>query len=292
MPPANDMQFDTYHKRFSRVLDYIERHLSEPLLLEQLSEVAHFSPFHFHRQFSAFYRMPPGRYIQLMRLKRASYRLAFNPHEKVIDIALDAGFHHAESFSRAFKQVFNMTPSEFRQRPTWTAWHRCIPQLPRKRRENMSVRIVEFPATQIAMLVHCGQPQRLNETVARFIEWRKTTGFSPVRSSQTYGIAPHDPATMQPDDFIFRVCGSITAPIPENNAFGVINSLIPAGRCAVLRHHGSHDALTELARILYADWLPVSGEQLRDFPLYFHYHNFENEVEEHELLTDIYLPLA
>ena len=156
----------------------------------------------------------------------------------------------------------------------------------------MSVKIVEFPATPVAMLIHRGQPQLLNETVARFIEWRKSSGFSPVHSSQTYGVAPHDPSSVAPDEFMFQICGSVTAPIPENNEFGVINSLIPGGRCAILHHKGSHDALIELARSLYADWLPVSGEELRDFPLYFHYQNFENEVSEHELLTDIYLPLA
>ncbi|MDK3166032.1 GyrI-like domain-containing protein [Aeromonas caviae] len=45
-------------------------------------------------------------------------------------------------------------------------------------------------------------------------------------------------------------------------------------------------------RALYRDWLPASGEELRDFPLFFHYHNFVHEVPTHELVTDIYLPLA
>lgn len=286
-----NMQINAYRARFNKVLDYIEQHLDEPLLLKQLSKVAHFSPYHFHRQFSAFCGIPPGRYIQLMRLKRATHRLAFNPHEKVIDIALDAGFQHAELFARAFKQVFKVTPGEFRQKPVWSIWYQCIPQFPRKRRVNMSVKIVEFPATPVAMLMHRGEPQRIYETVERFIKWRKTSGFSPVRSSQTYGIAPLDPSTVQPEEFMFQICGSVKESIPENNAFGVVNTLIPAGRCAMLRHHGSRDALTELAHSLYADWLPASGESLRNFPLYFHYYNFEHEVPEHELLTDIYLPL-
>jgi AraC family transcriptional regulator len=42
---------------------------------------------------------------------------------------------------------------------------------------------------------------------------------------------------------------------------------------------------------LYRDWLPASGEELRDFPMYFHYLNFVHQVAVHELLTDIYLPL-
>lgn len=55
----------------NKVFDYIDQHLDDPLLLEQLSEAAHFSPYHFHRQFTGYCGLAP-----LMRLKRASYRLA------------------------------------------------------------------------------------------------------------------------------------------------------------------------------------------------------------------------
>lgn len=112
-----DNKTDSYARRFKQVFDYIDHHLDDALLLEKLSEVAHFSPFHFHRQFCSYCGMPPGRYIQMMRLKRASYRLAFNPLEKITDIAYDAGFQHSESFSRAFRQMFGLSPTQFRQQP-------------------------------------------------------------------------------------------------------------------------------------------------------------------------------
>lgn len=90
-----------YAGRFQRVCRYIARHLDEPLSLEALSAIAHSSPYHFHRQFSAYTGIPLYRYIQWLRLRRACWRLAFNPRDKIIDIALDAGFQNAESFSRA-----------------------------------------------------------------------------------------------------------------------------------------------------------------------------------------------
>ena len=282
-----------YHKRLTRVLEYIDSHLCEPLLLENLSKVACSSPFHFHRQFTAYAGIPPGRYIQLLRLRYASYRLAFNPYQKITDIALDAGFTHAESFSRAFKQVFGMTPGEFRHRPGWLRWYQCMPRPPMMRRENMlQVTIVSVADIQTAMLTHCGTPEAINETATRFVAWRKASGLSPVSRSRTFGIAPDDPACCDPQRFRFKICGEVTAPIPEDNSYGVLNSTIPGGRCAVVRHRGSHDQLTGIAQSLYRDWLPGSGETLRDFPLYFHYHNFVHQVSEHQLITDIYLPLS
>lgn len=282
---------NAYAKRFQLVFDYIEQHLDHNLSLEQLSAVAHFSAFHFHRQFTAYCGMPLARYIQVQRLKRASYRLAFNPHDKVIDIAFDAGFQHAESFSRAFRQTFGITPSQFRQQPDWSRWHQSLPTSTIEREHQMQVKIVDFPSTKVAVLTHQGTVELLNETAANFIAWRKTSGCSPVASSHTYGLAPNDPTTTMPEAFRFTFAGSITAPIAEDNPFGVTNSEIPAGRCAVVRHLGSHEHLTQCARALYSDWLPESGEELRDFPLLFHYHNFIHDVPAHELVTDIYLPL-
>ena len=43
-----------YTRRMNRVLNYIDRHLDQPLDLRQLAEVANFSPYHFHRVFAAW----------------------------------------------------------------------------------------------------------------------------------------------------------------------------------------------------------------------------------------------
>ena len=79
----NDTRKAVYSARFRMVCHYIERHLDEPLLLEALSAIAHCSPFHFHRMFTAWSGMPLYRYIQWLRLRHASWRLAFNPHDKL-----------------------------------------------------------------------------------------------------------------------------------------------------------------------------------------------------------------
>jgi len=279
-----------YAAKFNKVFDYIDKHLNEELPLERLSQVANFSKFHFHRQFSEYTGISVFKYVQLVRLKRASYRLVFNKLEKITDIALDARFENPESFSRAFKNTFGQTPSEFRGNPAWQHWNEQYKFPIRERRNNMEVKIVECEPVKIAMLKHCGSPDLLMDSVKIFIDWRKTTGLSPVKSSQSFGIAYDNPDTTEPDKFQFGICGSVTENIPDNPQ-GIQNSVIPGGRCVVVRHLGSHDRLAESIYPLYREWLPKSGENLRDFPLYFNYLNLMPETAELDLITDIYLPL-
>ena len=154
----------------------------------------------------------------------------------------------------------------------------------------MEVKIIEVEETKVAVLEHKGPPALINDSVGIFIEWRKASGLSPVRSSKSFGIAYDNPDTTDPEQFRFDICGAVSEDVPANPQ-GVVNKTIPHGRCAVIRHHGSHDRIGTCAYYLYRDWLPESGEDLRDFPLYFHYLNLLPETPEHELITDIYLPL-
>jgi AraC family transcriptional regulator len=279
-----------YAAKFNTVFDYIDKHLDEELTLERLSQIACFSKYHFHRQFSEYTGISVFKYVQLVRLKRASYRLVFNRLERITDIALDARFENPESFSRAFKNTFAQTPSEFRSNPAWQHWNEQYKFPIRERKNNMEVEIVECEAIKVAMLKHCGSPDLLNDTIKIFIDWRMTSGLSPVKSSQTFGIAYDNPDTTEPEKFQFGICGTVKKDIPDNPQ-GVQNSVIPGGRCVVVRHLGSHARLSESIYPLYREWLPKSGENLRDFPLYFHYLNFMPETAELELITDIYLPL-
>ena len=66
---------------------------------------------------------------------------------------------------------------------------------------------------------------------------------------------------------------------------------IPGGRCEVLRVVGNTDNLEPAALYLYRDWLPASGEEARDFPIYCQRLSFFPEVPEHEAVAELFLPL-
>lgn len=286
---------ERYHARMQRVLDYIDQHLDEDLGFETLSQTAAFSKHHFHRQFTAIFGISVHRYVQLIRMKRASYRLAFRTGDSVTAIAMDAGYDAPEAFARAFKQQFGQAPTAFRKAPEWGSWLAAFGPLTVARTIYMQnrftddqVKIIDAAPIAIALMEHRGDPRRLGATIQRFIAWRKASGLAP-KTSATFTIF-HEPEPARPEDFRIDLCAATDRPIGAN-AEGVKSGLIPAGRCALLRVVGSSDDIGPAASYLYREWLPESGEETRDFPLYCHRVTFFPDVPEHEAVTDLFLPL-
>ncbi len=94
-----------------RVLEHIDRHLDESLDLKALAEVAHFSPYHFHRLFSAWMGETLGDYMRRRRLEVAAMRLAAQPRVPILEIALSVGFGSSEAFARAFRSRYSCSPT-------------------------------------------------------------------------------------------------------------------------------------------------------------------------------------
>lgn len=287
---------ERYHERLKRVLEYIDQHAEEALNLDSLSAIAAFSKFHFHRQFTAVLGLPLHRYIQLVRMKRASWRLAFRDGQSVIDIAMNAGYETPDAFTRAFRQQFGQTPTGFRKNPDWDSWLEAFTPYDHARAQFMKtsytaddVTIVQVPTTPVAVMTHRGDPTRVGQTIQRFISWRRSVGLLP-KTSATFNVFHSDPRSTPPDEFRLDLCAATDRAVAPNDA-GVENGVIPGGRCARLRVIGSSDDLEAPALYLYRDWLPASGEETRDFPIYCERVRFFPDVPEHEAITDLFLPL-
>src|SRR5260221_7422984 len=110
-PPRSRAEYDG---RMHRVLEHIDQQLDQPLNLDTLAAVAHFSPFHFHRLFAAWTGETLGDYLRRRRVEVAAMRLASQPRLTVLPAALSVGFGSAEAFSRAFKTRFGASPSAWR----------------------------------------------------------------------------------------------------------------------------------------------------------------------------------
>jgi len=95
-------------------LKYIEEHIAEPLDVQALADKAHLSPYYFQRLFTRIVGRPIAEYLKQRRLARTLDPLRLTD-ERILDIALAVGFGSHETFIRAFKASFDMTPDEFRK---------------------------------------------------------------------------------------------------------------------------------------------------------------------------------
>ena len=285
-----------YHARMQRVLEHIDRHLEDDLDVDALSRVAAYSKYHFHRQFTATFGVSVHRYIQLARMKRASYQLAYRDAQSVTDIAMDAGYDAPDAFARAFRQRFGQSPSSFRKTPDWEPWLAAFGPLDNARSKLMQktftaadVTIRQVPPTPVAIMEHRGDPALLGATIQRFIAWRTARGLHP-KTSPTFNIWRSERRPASPADYGVDLCVGTTHPI-EADGEQIKAGEIPGGRCAVLRVVGNTDNLEPAALYLYRDWLPASGEEARDFPIYCQRLRFFPEVPEHEAVAELFLPL-
>lgn len=100
----------------SRAMDYITLHYMEPLKVKELADWSHMSETHFRRTFSAYMKMSPLEYINLVRVRTACEYLK-KTDVPVSDIAHKCGFSTLSTFNRNFKQIMGSAPYEWRKRP-------------------------------------------------------------------------------------------------------------------------------------------------------------------------------
>ena len=95
-------------------IDFIEANLEFELTLNDVAKAACISQWHFQRIFKALTNETLKTYIRSRRLSNALEKL-LHSDDRILDIAMAAGFESQQSFTRSFKQAFDMTPNQARK---------------------------------------------------------------------------------------------------------------------------------------------------------------------------------
>ena len=153
----------------------------------------------------------------------------------------------------------------------------------------MEVQIVVFPETRVAAIEHFGSPALEHDTVRKLVAWKLEHRLLDPLKHRHYGVHYTDPRTTPASDHHVDFCLSIDRDVGPN-AVGIIDKVIPRNRCALARDVGSRYD-NQAAVYLFEQWLPRSGEAPGQFPMFFHYVNVGPDVQEADMITDVYLPL-
>ncbi len=279
-----------HRERLNRVLVYIQNNIDRPLSLAPLAAVANFSPFHFHRIFSAYIGESLHEHIRRVRLEKAAQKLALS-EGPITEIALAAGYETPAAFTKAFKQLFGKNPTEFtklKQRDPSAMRSR----VPAGRRGNIVRPEIRALSPQKVLFVRKTGPYATAAAEA----WSALMSYAyshRMISKETKAIGiSHDSPGITPEEKIrYDACITVKDPFKPEGEFGV--QTIAGGRYAVFLHKGPYKNFTKTYDYIMARWYPESGEKFRDLPCFEVYLNRDPQRTKPEnLRTEIHVPVA
>ncbi len=290
-----------YHQRILRVLVYIQSHLDHALDCGELASLAHFSPFHFHRVFRGMVGEPVMEHVRRLRLERSAHQL-MTTDRAVTQIAFDAGYETHEAFTRAFRTMFDASPTQFRE------VHRRIPlrqvasgvhyspggkveafEALQEETHTMEVRIVEAKPMRVAFMRHVGPYDQVACTWQKFMTFAFTRGWFKA-GTWVLAVVHDDPEITPPDRLRYDVCITVDDQFQPDGEVGVQETA--GGRYAVTTHRGPYERLGDTYAKLMGRWLPANDEQPAHGPCLEVYLNNPQQTPPEDLLTEIHIPLA
>ncbi len=288
MHKLNDKRPSPSHIRaVNAAIDYIHGHLDDPLPLEAVARTAAFSPYHFHRIFKAVAGENLSDYVRRARIERAERWLVFREDLPLRDVALECGFPSLSVFSRAFKDVRGLTPTEYRLRYAMRADREetlaeqrfrremtaMAPDSPiggiervlaYARREARRANVRHLPDTTVVFTRHLGIARgAVNPSLARSFD----ATFDALRrqgrlsaSAVAIGASRDSPYTTPSHLCRYDACVAVdeaAGAVP-----GIESQVLPGGKYAVLAISDTAAVSWLIGDLLVQQWLPASGYRL------------------------------
>ena len=246
-----------------RAIEFIEGHLHEDLTVAQIADATGYSLFHFMRKFNQMVHHTPYDYLMRRRLSEAAKTLV-RSDLRIIDIAFDHGFKDQETFSRVFRRMFQMTPSQCRKQNGITA--RCL-MAAKTIEDLMFINSSQFHAPRLEKLPEMelfGLMTRSTvegdaylETMDGIMEDLRSLAVLKPRSD-LYSIWYRMDAQGQKS---YQFTGAERTSIEEGSSL-LVRSVVRAGRYLCMEITEGELALAR--SYLYSSWLPGAGLKEKD----------------------------
>jgi len=278
-------------EKINIILEYIEANLDSNITIDSLAGRVNLSRFHFHRVFKALTGENPISYVENRRLTRACYELS-NTEKRIIDIAFDYGFQSHESFIRAFKKKYSMTPSQFRKKRLNISNNGIVKigALDLKLSNGIArpnPAIVAKPAFRAAGIIYSG---RDTAAVSRLWQqfWKLVdTKLIDIKGRQLLGVCMHDIDMRNNEVFDYYAGFELDSSIEVPSGFEIIE--IPENTYAGFTHRGAADKIQRTYDQIYNAWLPFTDRlPTMDLDIIFLDSNFSNSENSE---VDIFIPI-
>lgn len=264
-----------HRQRVTRAMAHINQNLDREILLDQIAEVACYSPFHFLRVFETLLGETPRQYTIRKRMEYAGFYL-LEKNQRIIDTAIGVGYETHTAFCKAFKKFYGLSPGRFRDN-TSRGWFykanrfyhpvggghtrlapgpvptiRTLPRLNIIYYEDHGFLNGPFPSSaneSLRILKNIITDHELEQNIAAFV------GIYPRRFLST------------DDNTAFRLKGAVID--RDIESLKNVNTIgFPPGRYAIYEHYGPYEFTGQSWNRLILGWLPRSGRQPRGSNLF------------------------
>lgn len=253
----------------NQAVTYIEEHLEENIEPDTLARIAACSTFHFQRMFAYITGVTLNEYIRRRRMSAAAFDL-INEDTKIVDVALKYGYESPTAFTRAFRQVHGVAPSEARKRGViLNTFPKITFTFSVKGEQAMNYRIINKEAFRVVGFKNT-MPMTMEDCFEKIPEvWKE---FHAANGVKRLGAIMQDKepggilalSLCDKGEYSGCLIGTATdADIPE----GMVETIVPATTYAVFECVGAiPGAMQAVQERIISEWLPSSGYEYAPAP--------------------------
>ena len=277
--------YNDYIQRINKAVAYINDHLDESLDLKNLAEVAALSEFHFHRVFKALKGESIGAHISRLRIEAAARLLRYSALS-IEDIAFNIGYEAPAALSKAFKNQYGITPTQYRTNKDIYIMKKEIinPDLALK-----APKIMELEPKNLIYVALTGEYGTLDYDKAYEQLWAVVKSQKLfTKGIESICVSYDDPkiteASLQRSEVSLSIHKHAD---PEGE---VSCKTLAGGKYAVFFYQGSY---THLSAVYDAAmrWVIDSEYEVREEPTFEKYLNDSRRTPEEKLKTEVYIPI-
>lgn len=293
-----------YKKRVCQAMNFISRNIERDLSLEDIARSASFSMFHFHRIFKAVVGETVAGFTRRLRLELAANRLISKSQDDITTIAMECGFSSSQNFAKAFRQHFQMTPTEYRKSKIGniiskdenalslqarynsdTVSNNVINQ---ERKNKMNAEVKEMSEYNVAYVRKLGPycKETCEQAFTELMQWAGPRNL--MGPGKILAVYWDNPEVTPPEKC--RVDACVVVPEGTDTTGPINTQTISGGPYAVCHFELNTESFQQAWEDAFA-WLCNSGYECTDKPCYELYHNNAAEHPEGKCIFDICIPL-
>jgi AraC family transcriptional regulator len=283
---------NSYLESVNRAIAFIETNTANNVQLKEIAIEANLSQYHFHRVFKSLTGDTVKEFLTRLRLEKSALQLKHTTTD-IGAISLDSGYQNHETFTRAFKAYFGLTPFDYRN----TITELTLTRQQAFKENNIQQAVLKIdgpiiktiPDLHLAYIRHNGSYDKVGSSFQKLMLWAATHLVLKIKPV-TIGIV-HDNPDLTAEENIRFDAGVVVA--KEIQPKGEIAyKKIEGGKYAVFTYKGAYEGFYPVYDYIYNVCLFENKFELADKPALEWYIKSPPFHKPENFVTDFCIPIV